>query len=109
MSERTKEQRLVQASPQEWSTHSLLKHTLNSLFCPSVIKLLHISRAMSDIEKISPYKRGILQGKVALVTGGGSGINFGIARWLAYHGADLALMGRRQEVHIIAIQINRRY
>lgn len=58
---------------------------------------------MSDIEKQSPYKRGILQGKVALVTGGGSGINFGIARWLGYHGANLALMGRRQEVTNLAI------
>ena len=72
----------------------------------TALAILHL--LMSDIDKITPYKRGILQGKVALVTGGGSGINFGIARWLAYHGANLALMGRRQEVivHSVALFLN---
>lgn len=46
----------------------------------------------------SPFKADILKGKVAFITGGGSGINFGIAKALAAHGADIAMMGRREEV-----------
>jgi NAD(P)-dependent dehydrogenase (short-subunit alcohol dehydrogenase family) len=38
-----------------------------------------------------------LNGKVALVTGGGSGIGFGIARVLASHGASLVLAQRHLE------------
>ncbi|MFL6305032.1 MAG: SDR family NAD(P)-dependent oxidoreductase [Candidatus Sulfotelmatobacter sp.] len=38
-----------------------------------------------------------LEGKVALVTGGGSGIGFGIARVLASHGASLVLAQRHLE------------
>lgn len=39
----------------------------------------------------------ILEGKVALITGGGSGINLGIARRFAEHGASVALIGRTKE------------
>ena len=39
----------------------------------------------------------ILEGKVALVTGGGSGIGAGIARLLARQSAKVALVGRRAE------------
>lgn len=39
----------------------------------------------------------LLQSKVALVTGGGSGINFGIAQALVAHGANVALVSRTQE------------
>ncbi|MBC7658597.1 MAG: SDR family oxidoreductase [Chitinophagaceae bacterium] len=46
----------------------------------------------------SPFKSDILKGKVAFITGGGSGINFGIAQALAAHGAHIAMMGRREEV-----------
>lgn len=46
----------------------------------------------------SPFRPDILKGKVAFVTGGGSGINFGVAKALASHGADIAMMGRREEV-----------
>ncbi|HYX39327.1 MAG TPA: SDR family oxidoreductase [Oligoflexus sp.] len=47
---------------------------------------------------ISPFRSDILKGKVAFITGGGSGINFGVAKALAAHGADIAMMGRREEV-----------
>lgn len=39
----------------------------------------------------------ILDHKVALVTGGGSGINFGIAKAFVEHGAHVALVSRTQE------------
>jgi 2,4-dienoyl-CoA reductase [(3E)-enoyl-CoA-producing], peroxisomal len=44
----------------------------------------------------SPFRAGILAGKVALVTGGGSGIGYEVARQLGLHGAKLVLMGRRE-------------
>jgi len=46
----------------------------------------------------SVFKKDILAGKVALISGGGTGINFGIAKALGQHGAKIALMGRRKEV-----------
>lgn len=49
---------------------------------------------MADEQK-SPFREGILRGQVALVTGGGSGIGFEVARQLGLHGASLVLMGRR--------------
>lgn len=47
---------------------------------------------MSDV-----FKDGLLAGKVAFITGGGSGINLGIARRFAAAGAKLVLLGRTQE------------
>jgi NAD(P)-dependent dehydrogenase (short-subunit alcohol dehydrogenase family) len=46
---------------------------------------------------MSIFKDDILDGKVALVTGGGSGINLGIARQLVAHGARVSLVSRTQE------------
>jgi NAD(P)-dependent dehydrogenase (short-subunit alcohol dehydrogenase family) len=46
----------------------------------------------------SPFRADVVKGKVALVTGGGSGICFEIAAQLARHGAQVAIMGRRREV-----------
>ncbi len=43
------------------------------------------------------FRDHLLQGKVAFITGGGSGINLRIAERFAEHGAKLALMGRKQE------------
>ncbi|KAJ6316913.1 hypothetical protein OIU78_020076 [Salix suchowensis] len=46
----------------------------------------------------SPFKTNILKGKVALITGGGSGIGFEISAQFGKHGASIAIMGRRKQV-----------
>lgn len=46
----------------------------------------------------SPFKPDILRGKVALVTGGGSGIGAEITRQLGLHGASVVISGRREQV-----------
>ena len=46
----------------------------------------------------SPFKSDVLKGKVALVTGGGSGIGFEISTQFGKHGAAVAIMGRRRPV-----------
>src|SRR6187399_3228980 len=43
------------------------------------------------------FADNILQGKVAFVTGGGTGITAGVARALADHGARLAIASRSEE------------
>lgn len=43
------------------------------------------------------FKEDVLAGKHALITGGGSGINFGIARLFAAHGCAVTLLGRNLE------------
>ena len=43
------------------------------------------------------FNTDILQGKVAFVTGGGTGITGGVARAFAEHGAKLAIVSRKEE------------
>lgn len=45
----------------------------------------------------SPFKEDALKGKVALLTGGGSGIGFEISTQFGKHGASIAIMGRRKQ------------
>lgn len=53
----------------------------------------------------SPFKADILKGKVALLTGGGSGIGFEISLQLGKHGASIAIMGRRKTVLDSAVAV----
>lgn len=46
----------------------------------------------------SPFKPQILKGKVALLTGGASGIGFEISTQFGKHGASIAIMGRRKTI-----------
>ncbi|KAF4362640.1 hypothetical protein G4B88_026202 [Cannabis sativa] len=46
----------------------------------------------------SPFRGDIAKGKVALITGGGSGIGLEISTQLGKHGASIAIMGRRKQV-----------
>ncbi|XP_068320605.1 peroxisomal 2,4-dienoyl-CoA reductase [(3E)-enoyl-CoA-producing]-like [Pyrus communis] len=52
----------------------------------------------------SPFKAEILKGKVALLTGGASGIGYEISVQLGKHGASVAVMGRRKHVIDSAVQ-----
>ncbi|MCU1284949.1 MAG: Oxidoreductase, short chain dehydrogenase/reductase family protein [Acidobacteriales bacterium] len=45
----------------------------------------------------SIFRDSLLGGKVAVITGGGSGINLGIAKRFAEHKARVVLIGRKQE------------
>ena len=44
------------------------------------------------------YRPGLLEGKVFVVSGGGSGIGRGITYLLSRLGADVMICGRRQEM-----------
>jgi len=46
----------------------------------------------------SPFKNTIVDGYVALITGGGSGIGFEIAKQLGCHGGKVVISGRRSNV-----------
>ncbi|MDP2226866.1 MAG: SDR family oxidoreductase [Moraxellaceae bacterium] len=46
---------------------------------------------------MSIFQPGLLKGQTAFITGGSSGINFGIARRYAEHGANVAIVARNPE------------
>ena len=50
----------------------------------------------------SPFRADLLQGKVALVTGGATGLGLEIARVLGSHGARVAICSRKEEPVILA-------
>lgn len=52
----------------------------------------------------SPFNPACLTYRVALITGGGSGIGFEISKQLGLHGARVVIMGRREAVLLVACQ-----
>jgi peroxisomal 2,4-dienoyl-CoA reductase len=52
----------------------------------------------------SPFRPDLFAGRVALLTGGGTGITLGIAEALAAHGADTVLVSRKEE-HLDAASV----
>eukprot|EP00005_Dracoamoeba_jomungandri_P001544 CAMPEP_0174262512 /NCGR_PEP_ID=MMETSP0439-20130205/13018_1 /TAXON_ID=0 /ORGANISM="Stereomyxa ramosa, Strain Chinc5" /LENGTH=294 /DNA_ID=CAMNT_0015347231 /DNA_START=29 /DNA_END=913 /DNA_ORIENTATION=- len=46
----------------------------------------------------SPFRSDVLDGRVALISGGGSGIGFAIAQAVVEHGGKVVIMGRRENV-----------
>ncbi|CAA3009687.1 peroxisomal 2,4-dienoyl-CoA reductase [Olea europaea var. sylvestris] len=54
--------------------------------------------SIGSMEMESPFKANLLKGKVALLTGGGSGIGFEISTQFGKHGASVVIMGRRKSV-----------
>jgi peroxisomal 2,4-dienoyl-CoA reductase len=59
----------------------------------------------STEEQESPFRANACAGRVVLVTGGGSGIGFGIARQLGLHGAKVCVVGRREPFLQDAVKI----
>jgi peroxisomal 2,4-dienoyl-CoA reductase len=50
-----------------------------------------------EVKAVSDFKANILKGRVALVTGGATGIGKEIARTLGKHGAKIVITSRKQE------------
>jgi NAD(P)-dependent dehydrogenase (short-subunit alcohol dehydrogenase family) len=50
------------------------------------------------------FKDGVFEGKVALVSGGGTGIGLRIAKELLYLGASVAIAGRKEEKLAVAME-----
>ncbi|KAL5975765.1 hypothetical protein ACLOJK_020092 [Asimina triloba] len=68
-------------------------------FCSCVRACADVPRHSSAKKSMeSPFKPDILKGKVALITGGGSGICYEIALQFGLHGAAVVIMGRRRKV-----------
>src|SRR5688572_15583578 len=69
-----------------------LRHPRSFVFIRGSLYVLESELNMSNI-----FADNILEGKVAFVTGGGTGITAGVARAFGTHGAKLAIVSRRME------------
>jgi NAD(P)-dependent dehydrogenase (short-subunit alcohol dehydrogenase family) len=72
-----------------------------------VVDFLHASYGKLDCEGLIRGKRSLMsaqrfQGKVAVVTGGNSGIGLGVAKAYAQEGAQVAITGRNEQTLAVA-------
>ena len=65
--------------------------------CLSVFICGCISSVLKSVLMAPTFNTDILHGKVAFVTGGGTGITGGVARAFAAHGAKLAITSRKED------------
>src|ERR1700674_3669590 len=63
----------------------------------SVGRIVRVNRAVLIFCSMSVFQESLLKGKVAFVTGGGSGIGQRMAERFAEHSAKVVLAGRTQE------------
>lgn len=73
-----------------WSVNHAVISSVRRVNC-------YVKRSMSSDALLETFNPKLMEGKTVFVTGGGSGINLGIAKSFARVGANIAICGRTLE------------